>query len=58
VFAIFAILMQLGIARELIQILFTGLIALLVIVLGISFGLGGKDLARDILEEVRHKIRK
>lgn len=57
VFALFAILIQLGIARELIQILFTGLIALIVISCGISFGLGGKDLARDILEGLRKKLK-
>jgi len=57
VFALFAILIQLGIAKELIQILFTGLIALVVISCGISFGLGGKDLARDILEGLRKNLK-
>lgn len=57
VFALFAILIQLGIARELIQILFTGLIGLIVISCGIAFGLGGKDLARDILEGLRKKLK-
>ena len=58
VFALFAILIQLGIARELIQILFTGLIALIVISSGIAFGLGGKDLARDVLDGLRNNLRK
>ena len=58
VFALFAILIQLGIARELIQILFTGLIGLIVISCGIAFGLGGKDLARDTLEGLRNNLRK
>ena len=57
VFAIFAILIQLGIARELIQILFTGIVALVVISFSIAFGLGGKDLAKDILERLRSKLR-
>ncbi len=58
VFALFAILIQLGIARELIQILFTGLIGLVVISCGIAFGLGGKDLARDILNGLRNNLKK
>jgi len=58
IFAIFAILVQLGIAKELIQILFTGLIGLIVISCGIAFGLGGKDLARDILEDLRGKLKR
>jgi len=58
VFAIFAILIQLGIAKELIQILFTGIIALIVISAGIAFGLGGKDLAKDVLEGLRGRLRK
>ena len=58
IFAIFAILIQLGIAEELIQILFTGIVFLVVISCSIAFGLGGKDLARDILEGLRGKLRK
>lgn len=56
-FAISAILVQLGIASELIQILFSGIVALLVISCGIAFGLGGKDLAKDILNGLRNKLR-
>ncbi|PIR91222.1 hypothetical protein COU02_00870 [bacterium (Candidatus Gribaldobacteria) CG10_big_fil_rev_8_21_14_0_10_37_46] len=58
IFALFVILIQLGIAKELIQILFTGLIGLIVISWGIAFGLGGKDLAKDILEGIRNKLKK
>ncbi|MCG2719854.1 MAG: hypothetical protein L6266_03930 [Nanoarchaeota archaeon] len=58
IFAIFAILIQLGIAEELIQILFTGIVFLVVISCSIAFGLGGKDLAKDILEGLRGRLRK
>jgi hypothetical protein len=58
VFSIFAILIQLGIAKELIQILFTGIVALVVISSSIAFGLGGKDLARDILQGLKGRLGK
>ena len=58
IFAIFAILTQLNIAKGLVEILFTGIRGLLVISGGIAFGLGGKDLAKDILEGLRGKLRK
>jgi len=57
IFAFLAILSQLGVATEIIQILVGGFVALLVISSGIAFGLGGKDLARDILENLRTKLR-
>ena len=57
VFAILAILMQLGIARELILTLFTGLVALIVISAGIAFGLGGKETAAEILNNLKKRLR-
>jgi hypothetical protein len=56
VFAIFAILEQLGVVPGLIQTLYTGIIAFLVIALGIAFGLGGKDVAAEILKDLKHKL--
>lgn len=58
IFAIFAILTQLGVATSLIQTLFTGIIAVLVISIGLAFGLGGKEVARDILENFRNRLRR
>lgn len=58
IFAILAILSQLGVAREIIQILISGFVALIVISAGIAFGLGGKDIARETLEELRAKLKK
>ena len=57
VFAVLAILIQLGIARELIMTLFTGFVAFLVIAGGLAFGLGGKDVAAQILQDLRKKIK-
>jgi len=56
-FAILAILAQLGIARAFVETLFTGIVAMLVIAAGIAFGLGGKDVAGDLLKGVRDKFR-
>lgn len=56
-FALLAILVQLGIAKELIIILFQGIVAFFVISFGLAFGLGGKDVAADILRELREKLR-
>jgi hypothetical protein len=57
VFAVLAILIQLGIAEELIMTLFTGFIAFLVIAGGLAFGLGGKDAAAEFLEDMKKKMK-
>ncbi len=57
IFALLAILGQLGIAPEIIQILVTGVVALIVIAGGLAFGIGGKDMAKDILDNFRNKLR-
>lgn len=56
VFAIIAILYQLGIVRPFMETLFTGFVALLVISFGIAFGLGGKDVAAEILQNLKKKL--
>lgn len=56
IFAILAILLQLRVAPSLIETLFTGVVALLVIAGGLAFGLGGRDLARDFLQDLRNKV--
>ena len=57
IFAVLAILHQLGIARSFMETLFTGFVAMLVIALGIAFGLGGKDVAAEILQDLKKKLR-
>lgn len=57
-FTALVVLNQLGVAQDLIRILFTGIVFMITIAGGLAFGLGGKDLARDILLEFRKKILK
>lgn len=52
IFALLAALVQLGVATNLIEILFTGLIAMLALAFGLAFGLGGKEQAAKWLEKV------
>jgi MFS superfamily sulfate permease-like transporter len=56
IFAILAILHQLGIARPFMETLFTGLVAILVLGFGLSFGLGGKEVAAEILKDFKKKL--
>lgn len=56
VFAILAILYQLRIVPELIQTLLTGIVALIVVAGGLAFGLGGKDMAAEILNNIKKRI--
>lgn len=58
VFVILAVLSQLGVATDLIKILFTGLVAMLAIAGGIAFGLGGQNTAKDVVEGLRKKLNK
>ena len=57
IFAVLAILAQLGIARSFVETLFTGVVAMMVIAAGIAFGLGGKDVAADLLKGMKDKFR-
>jgi len=57
IFAVLAILHQLGIAKPFMETLFTGFVAMLVISLGIAFGLGGKDVAAEILQDLKKKLQ-
>ena len=61
VFAILAILRQLIIVPELVDILFGaiiyGVVALVVISFGIAFGLGGKEVAAEILQGLKRKLK-
>lgn len=55
-FALIIALSELGIATAFMQILFTGFIAALAIALGLSFGLGGKEAAARVIENVREDM--
>lgn len=58
VFAIMAALTQLGVATNLIQILFTGFVAMVAIAGGIAFGLGGVDTAKELLAKLKEQLKK
>lgn len=58
VFVGFLVLHQLGVAQELLRILFGGLVAMVAIAGGIAFGLGGQGTARNILESIWSRFRK
>ena len=55
-FVTLAALSQLGIAQQMIITLFTGFVAMLAIAGGLAFGLGGKEVASDILEKLRTSL--
>jgi len=57
VFAILAILVQLKVTPSLIQILLQGIVGLIVIAGGLAFGLGGKEIAAEILQDLKKKIK-
>ena len=56
-FTVLVVLNQLGVAQDLVRILFTGIVAMLAIAGGLAFGLGGKDAAKEVLEELRNKLK-
>lgn len=55
-FAILAILLQLDIGSKIIEPILWGSILTLALIFGLSFGLGGKDLAKEILEDIKEKL--
>jgi small-conductance mechanosensitive channel len=57
IFALIIALNQLGIAPQFMQILFTGIVAMLAIAGGLAFGLGGKDVAGKWLEDVKEEMK-
>lgn len=56
-FTALVVLSQLGVAQDLIRILFTGIVGMLTLAGGLAFGLGGKEMAKDLLDDLRKKIR-
>ena len=56
-FAAMAALAQLEIANEIVMTLFIGFVSMIALGGGLAFGLGGKDLVKDLLEDLR-KVKK
>lgn len=57
VFVILAVLNQLGVATDLIRILFTGFVAMIALAGGIAFGLGGQKNAQDVLDGIKKRLK-
>jgi hypothetical protein len=57
IFVLLAVLNQLGVAQDLIRILFTGFVAMVALAGGIAFGLGGKDFAHALLDKLQKKLK-
>jgi hypothetical protein len=55
--AVFMILNQLQIARDIVNILFTGIVGSLALGLALAFGLGGREVARELLEQAVDNAR-
>ena len=58
IFVGFLVLHQLGVAQELLRILFAGIVAMLALAGGLAFGLGGQGVARSLLDSVWEKFKK
>lgn len=57
-FSVLIILTQLGVAADLVKILFTGIVGMLALAGGLAFGLGGKEFAQDVLKRMEKKLTK
>lgn len=57
IFVLLAVLNQLGVAQDLVRILFTGFVAMIAIAGGIAFGLGGQETAKMILESIYKSLQ-
>lgn len=57
-FTALIVLNQLGIAADLIRILFTGIVAMLAIAGGLAFGLGGQETAKKVLSDLQKRVEK
>lgn len=57
IFALIIALSTLGVAPQFMQILFTGIVAMLAIAGGLAFGLGGKDAASRAIEDIKENMK-
>jgi hypothetical protein len=57
VFSVLAALAQLGIATNMINTLFVGLVAFLAIAGGLAFGLGGQNAAKELIEDIKKELK-
>lgn len=58
VFITFLVLHQLGVAQELLRILFAGIVVMLALAGGLAFGLGGQGVAKELLESIAERFKR
>jgi len=56
IFAGLAILLQLGVTPTIIDTLIKGVVGMITLAFGLSFGLGGKEAAAKFIEDIKEKI--
>ena len=56
VLGLFAALLELGIATDVLRIVLTGFIVMVALAGGIAFGLGGKDYAAHLVNRLREDV--
>jgi hypothetical protein len=52
-----AALIQLNVASQMIQMLFTAIVFMLAVAFGLAFGLGGREAAKELIDEVKRDIK-
>jgi len=57
VFVVIAVLVQLGIAKELLMVIFQGIVVALALSIGLSFGFGGQEWAKRTIDKVISEMR-
>jgi hypothetical protein len=57
VFTVLAALIQLNVATQMIQMLFTAIVFMLAVAFGLAFGLGGREAAKELIDEVKRDIK-
>jgi hypothetical protein len=57
VFAVLAAFNQWGIASEIVNILTMGVVLFVALAGGLAFGLGGQEIAREFLEDIKNKFK-
>lgn len=56
IFAVLTVLFQLGIAAPFVQTLFMGVVVAVSLAVGLSFGLGGKEAASELIAKLKHEV--
>ncbi len=56
-FTILIVMNQLGVAQDLVRILFTGIVIMVALAGGLAFGLGGQDTAKEVLDELKKRLK-